>query len=123
MNADDWMGLFSELEVAQMKVACPREILNLLKPQPEHEKWLEEPKELQEKVYEAQKAVAEEFGLKETECRAFLRPSGTEDVCRVYAEAPSVSEEEGTQAKAALALAEKLKKAIEEFVASHAKRN
>lgn len=83
----DWLSLYDDLPCIQSKVAVSRGKLDCLVPHPIHEKILLKPAEIQKSIDDA---IAEIIG---TSCdtklvRAFIRPSGTEDVCRVYVEAP-----------------------------------
>lgn len=71
--------LYPDYAVVQNTVRMSREKLNTLKSQPDHELWLVSPTDFQQKIDSAVK--------KYDGARAFVRASGTEDVCRVYAEA------------------------------------
>lgn len=82
-------AFLSPLEVVQRKVRMDRAKLNLLKCQPEHEGFLLEPQDLQAKIDAAISALDPR-----ARARAFVRPSGTEDVCRIYAEAATLTNAE-----------------------------
>ncbi|PHJ16116.1 phosphoacetylglucosamine mutase [Cystoisospora suis] len=77
-----WRDMYDDRPCETLKVPLPRRILTTLQPDPLHEKRLVAPSELQEWIDD----VVEHTG---PFCRSFVRPSGTEDVCRVYAEAPT----------------------------------
>ena len=79
LDLRQYLELYVDLPVVQTKVPMPREKLNILKPQPDHERWLLEPATLQEEI---EKTVQLYAGA-----RAFVRPSGTEDIARLYTEA------------------------------------
>lgn len=75
------MKKYEDFFVIQRVVPMRRCDLDKLKPNEEHEMWLIEPAELQAKINE----IVHDY---QQTVRAFVRPSGTEDVCRIYAEAP-----------------------------------
>lgn len=77
----EWTRLYRDLPCLQRVVAMPRAKLDTLKPHPNHERVLLEPKALQDRIDDA----VSKFPM----ARAFVRPSGTEDVCRLYVEAPT----------------------------------
>ena len=81
MSVQDWNALYTDLPSRQTKVKVADR--TLLKPISD-ETRLTEPSSLQQKIDRAVKSVANG--------RAFARPSGTEDVCRVYAEAATQEE-------------------------------
>lgn len=78
----EWIRIYAEFPCVQRRVQMKRSFLNLLKPHPEHEKYLLEPLKVQEEIDSAKRAYSNS--------RAFIRPSGTEDVCRLYAEADTL---------------------------------
>ena len=81
MSVEDWDALYTDLPSRQTKVKVADR--TLLKPISD-ETRLTEPSALQQKIDSAVKSVKNG--------RAFARPSGTEDVCRVYAEAATQTE-------------------------------
>ncbi|CBZ50976.1 gk12616, related [Neospora caninum Liverpool] len=81
MSPQQWSDLYDDRPCLTLKVALPRSVLATLKPDPCDEKTLMEPANLQSWIDEA----VENTG---PFCRSFVRPSGTEDVCRIYVEAP-----------------------------------
>ncbi|PFH36608.1 phosphoacetylglucosamine mutase [Besnoitia besnoiti] len=83
MTPQQWSDLYDDRPCYTLKVALPRRVLSTLKPDPRHEKRLLEMPALQARIDEAVEATA-------PFCRGFVRPSGTEDVCRIYAEAPDL---------------------------------
>jgi phosphoacetylglucosamine mutase len=76
MSYEDWIGIYEELPSRQEKLHVPNK--SLLKCS-DDETYLVEPVTLQEELNRLMKSV--EMG------RIFIRPSGTEDVVRIYAEA------------------------------------
>eukprot|EP01057_Protomagalhaensia_wolfi_P003109 Protomagalhaensia_wolfi_Nauph_80__3108@NODE_317_length_2800_cov_20_693227_g239_i0_p1_GENE_NODE_317_length_2800_cov_20_693227_g239_i0NODE_317_length_2800_cov_20_693227_g239_i0_p1_ORF_typecomplete_len569_score104_46PGM_PMM_I/PF02878_16/1_9e10PGM_PMM_I/PF02878_16/1_3e10PGM_PMM_III/PF02880_16/9_3e11PGM_PMM_IV/PF00408_20/2e08PGM_PMM_II/PF02879_16/0_0019DUF2520/PF10728_9/0_27DUF2520/PF10728_9/1e04DUF4357/PF14267_6/0_34_NODE_317_length_2800_cov_20_693227_g239_i02061912 len=100
LNLEQAFDYYPDLHVVQAKKPMTRAKLDLLHAHPDHELWLVSPTELQDKINELLKQAGHN-------ARAFLRASGTEDVCRVYAEADSV---EATQN-----LANSLMKLLDEF--------
>lgn len=84
LDLEGVLNLYSELSVVQSKTKMSRHVLNQLVSQPDHELYLIAPKSLQDRI---DKAV-ESFPRSQN-ARAFVRASGTEEVCRVYAEALS----------------------------------
>eukprot|EP00760_Papus_ankaliazontas_P036084 PhM_4_TR8185/c0_g1_i1/m.81980/K01836/PGM3; phosphoacetylglucosamine mutase len=94
-----WLELYDDLPSRQLKVTVPdpKRITNTWE-----QTRVVEPALLQDKI---DAAVA----LVRQPCRAFVRPSGTEPIVRVYAEAPTREECDG--------LADAVKKAVEEVLA------
>lgn len=84
MSLVQWSSIYSETHIVQQKEYFPRAFLDTLKPHPEHEKWLIEPNEIQEKIDSIVSTVGEG-------ARAFIRPSGTEDCLRYFIEASGES--------------------------------
>jgi phosphoacetylglucosamine mutase len=76
MDYKQWLGIYTELPSKQVKLAVPDK--NALKCS-EDETYLLSPSELQHQLDRLMKTV--DMG------RIFIRPSGTEDVVRIYAEA------------------------------------
>eukprot|EP01055_Gregarina_sp_Pseudo9_P000111 Gregarina_sp_Pseudo_9__110@NODE_1074_length_1904_cov_150_633244_g1006_i0_p1_GENE_NODE_1074_length_1904_cov_150_633244_g1006_i0NODE_1074_length_1904_cov_150_633244_g1006_i0_p1_ORF_typecomplete_len571_score79_68PGM_PMM_I/PF02878_16/3_8e10PGM_PMM_I/PF02878_16/3_3e08PGM_PMM_III/PF02880_16/2_5e12PGM_PMM_IV/PF00408_20/1_6e08PGM_PMM_II/PF02879_16/0_026DUF1850/PF08905_11/0_39_NODE_1074_length_1904_cov_150_633244_g1006_i01401852 len=74
---------YKDLEVVQSKKHMTRTKLDQLHAHPEHELWLVAPTKLQDKI----NTVLTKAG---PSARAFVRASGTEDVCRIYAEADNL---------------------------------
>lgn len=83
MNYQDWNAFYTELPSKQVKLAVPDK--SLLKCS-EDETYLVEPQSLQNALNQAMAAV--------NKGRCFVRPSGTEDVVRIYAEAETPEEVE-----------------------------
>lgn len=79
----EWIRLYTEIPCVQRKVHMERFALDTLKPHPEHEKHLVEPVDLQLRITDTVNQYKH--------ARAFIRPSGTEDVCRLYVEADTFS--------------------------------
>ncbi|KAJ1607418.1 phosphoacetyl glucosamine mutase [Cryptosporidium canis] len=77
------MRLYDDLHVMQDKVYLKRQNLETLICDKETEKFLVEPKAIQEGI---DNYIS---GLKDNCSRAFIRPSGTEEVARVYVESPT----------------------------------
>eukprot|EP01053_Blabericola_migrator_P004449 Blabericola_migrator_1__4448@NODE_2381_length_2849_cov_419_265996_g1491_i0_p1_GENE_NODE_2381_length_2849_cov_419_265996_g1491_i0NODE_2381_length_2849_cov_419_265996_g1491_i0_p1_ORF_typecomplete_len571_score90_74PGM_PMM_I/PF02878_16/3_4e09PGM_PMM_I/PF02878_16/2_2e09PGM_PMM_III/PF02880_16/4_2e12PGM_PMM_IV/PF00408_20/9_4e02PGM_PMM_IV/PF00408_20/5_4e09PGM_PMM_II/PF02879_16/0_25_NODE_2381_length_2849_cov_419_265996_g1491_i09382650 len=83
ISLDDAYEYYQDLHVVQAKKHMSRSKLDLLHAHPEHEMWLVSPTELQDKINAALATAGHQS-------RAFVRASGTEDVCRIYAEADNV---------------------------------
>lgn len=83
---------YRDLEVVQAKIPMSREKLDQLKAHPEHELWLISPKDVQDEL----DAAVREIG---GNARAFVRASGTEDVCRIYAEAETLQEAQSLETR------------------------
>ncbi|EPR57015.1 phosphoacetylglucosamine mutase [Toxoplasma gondii GAB2-2007-GAL-DOM2] len=81
MTPQQWSDLYDDRPCHTLKVSLPRRVLDTLNPDPCHEKRLLEPEDLQAWIDEAVETTG-------PFCRSFVRPSGTEDVCRIYVEAP-----------------------------------
>ncbi|OEH74041.1 phosphoacetylglucosamine mutase [Cyclospora cayetanensis] len=81
LSLSQWHLLYDEFPSITAKVVLPRSFLSTLKPHEGHEMWLLEPEALQAALWD----LANSTG---PFCRVFVRPSGTEDVARIYAEAP-----------------------------------
>jgi phosphoacetylglucosamine mutase len=82
-SLEQWAGLYADLPSCQMKVkVADRSVISTT----DAERRVAEPKALQDKIDELVAGVPGG--------RSFVRPSGTEDVVRVYAEADSVEEME-----------------------------
>lgn len=77
----DWLNLYQDLPSKQMKVVVPNK--NIFQCS-DDEFYLIQPKALQDQLDVAMKERT--FG------RCFVRPSGTEDVVRIYAEASTTEE-------------------------------
>ncbi len=85
-----WIGLYTDLPSKQVKIPCKNK--NLIKCSSDESRVVEPP-ELQEGLDAAMKTI--DMG------RCFIRPSGTEDVVRIYAEA---STKENTEVLTNLAI-------------------
>eukprot|EP00915_Cephaloidophora_sp_WS-2016_P008729 GHVH01012210.1.p1 GENE.GHVH01012210.1~~GHVH01012210.1.p1 ORF type:complete len:552 (+),score=73.06 GHVH01012210.1:64-1719(+) len=79
MSIGDWSAIYSSLSCSQSKVYLPKDKMALIQPHPDHERWLTSPIEIQT-------AIDKAVGLHST-ARAFIRPSGTEPLVRLYVEA------------------------------------
>eukprot|EP00921_Rhytidocystis_pertsovi_P024306 GHVQ01039094.1.p1 GENE.GHVQ01039094.1~~GHVQ01039094.1.p1 ORF type:complete len:648 (-),score=62.82 GHVQ01039094.1:1861-3804(-) len=84
-----WINIYKDVPSKQSKVSMKRKALSRLKPHPDHEKYLVEPRSLQVAIDTVISTVASQQSITPTELRAFIRPSGTEDVCRLFVEAPT----------------------------------
>lgn len=82
LDTEGCLKLYPELSVVQAKKKMSRPKLDQLKAHPEHEMWLVSPVDVQAKIDHLIQSIDSK-----QQPRAFLRASGTEDVCRVYAEA------------------------------------
>ncbi|KAL8275440.1 hypothetical protein Esti_000652 [Eimeria stiedai] len=107
LSLDQWFGLYEASPCVHTKVALPRNFLRTLKPEPSHEQWLLEPQQLQAQL-DALTQTCGPFS------RLFVRPSGTEDVARIYAECPDPKETER--------LAEAARLLVEDAAAEFAKQ-
>lgn len=88
MDYDKWNALYTELPSKQVKLTVADK--SKLKCS-EDETYLVEPASLQQRLAAAMQAV--------NQGRCFVRPSGTEDVVRIYAEAATKEEVEVVVAK------------------------
>ncbi len=95
MDYEKWNGLYTELPSKQVKLAVADK--SKLKCS-EDETYLVEPASLQEKLNQAMQSVKNG--------RCFVRPSGTEDVVRIYAEASTKEEVDVVVAKSREAINE-----------------
>lgn len=64
-----------------ININCPKHILPKIIPHPKHEQYLIEPITLQTHINQIVNSVDQQHG------RCFVRPSGTENLLRIYAEA------------------------------------
>jgi phosphoacetylglucosamine mutase len=78
MSFKDWCGLYSDLPSKQVKIPVPNK--NLIRCSTD-EMRVEDPSDLQVALDTAMHRLSQG--------RAFVRPSGTEDCVRIYAEATS----------------------------------
>lgn len=86
MDASTWNSMFTELPSKQVKVGVKdKRLLQCT----EDETRLVQPSALQQEIDEIVSTLAPAHG------RCFVRPSGTEDVVRIYAEASTVEEVDG----------------------------
>ncbi|SOV15809.1 phosphoacetylglucosamine mutase, putative [Plasmodium sp. gorilla clade G2] len=81
ITINEWNNFYTPFPSLYINVKCPNHILTKIKPHPEHEKYLIEPKELQNYINQIVNTVDKKHG------RCFIRPSGTETLLRIYAEA------------------------------------
>lgn len=99
MSYEDWIKIYSELPSKQVKVAVPDKSRLVCS---EDETYLISPDSLQQDLNTLMKSVS--MG------RIFIRPSGTEDVVRIYAEA--------TQKEDVEVLVNRTKELINQFYAT-----
>ncbi|SBT77178.1 phosphoacetylglucosamine mutase, putative [Plasmodium ovale] len=85
LTINQWNKFYNPLPSYYINVPCPKKIMHTIIPHPDHEKYLVEPKWLQGKIDQVVKEADAKYG------RCFVRPSGTENIIRIYAEAQSVS--------------------------------
>ncbi|CRG96351.1 phosphoacetylglucosamine mutase, putative [Plasmodium gallinaceum] len=81
LNIKQWDNFYKPYPSLYINIMCPKYILQKLKPHPQHEHYLIEPKCLQRKIDE----IVNEVDSKNARC--FIRPSGTENLIRIFAEA------------------------------------
>lgn len=81
LSYEDVLGFYEELPYVNATFPIPASKRGVLRARSDNDAVLEEPLELQRLV---EKAAGKVLGA-----RAFIRPSGTEPLCRIYAEAPS----------------------------------
>ncbi|OII77606.1 phosphoacetyl glucosamine mutase [Cryptosporidium andersoni] len=74
--------MYHDLVTVQDKIPLPRSKLDTLVCDKQTEKFLIQPTELQEKIDNL-------VNYNNNLCRAFIRPSGTEDICRLFVESPN----------------------------------
>ena len=104
----DWLGLYADLPARQLKAAVPDRRAVVVDARTE-ERVLEPPglqAAIDACVAEAANGLGADGGDERPRVRCFARPSGTEDVVRVYAESPCES--------ATLRLCEKVRRLVEE---------
>ncbi|SBS83795.1 phosphoacetylglucosamine mutase, putative [Plasmodium ovale] len=85
LTINQWNKFYNPLPSYYINVPCPKKIMHNIIPHPDHEKYLVEPKWLQGKIDHVVKEADAKYG------RCFVRPSGTENIIRIYAEAQSVA--------------------------------
>ncbi|GBE62050.1 phosphoacetylglucosamine mutase [Babesia ovata] len=81
LSYDDVLQFYEELPYVNVSARIPPEKRAIFRTTPDDDSVIEEPAELMRLVTES---VAKVKGA-----RAFIRPSGTEALCRIYSEAPS----------------------------------
>ncbi|GFE55280.1 phosphoacetylglucosamine mutase [Babesia ovis] len=81
LEYDDILHFYHDLPYVNATVRIPQEKLCIFRTRPDIDTIIVEPPELQRLI--------ELFVAKIDGARAFIRPSGTEPLCRVYAEAPT----------------------------------
>ncbi|CAD2104453.1 phosphoacetylglucosamine mutase, putative [Plasmodium vinckei] len=86
LSINEWNLFYTPIPSLYINIECPRSILNKIIPHPEHELYLIEPKSLQNKIEEIVKEIDIKYG------RCFIRPSGTENLIRIYAEAETIKQ-------------------------------
>ncbi|CDU17971.1 phosphoacetylglucosamine mutase, putative [Plasmodium yoelii] len=86
LNINQWNMFYTSIPSLYINIECPRYILNKIIPHPQHELYLIEPKSLQNQIEEIVKKTDMKYG------RCFIRPSGTENLIRIYAEAETVKQ-------------------------------
>jgi phosphoacetylglucosamine mutase len=97
----DWLSCFDDLPSIQSKVKVPNPmIIQTI----ENQTRTTAPAGLQEDIDE----LVEKFGGAEKKCRAFVRPSGTEPIVRVYAESTSAATTESLAEQVARAVTVRL---------------
>eukprot|EP00914_Ancora_sagittata_P004246 GHVO01009313.1.p1 GENE.GHVO01009313.1~~GHVO01009313.1.p1 ORF type:complete len:169 (-),score=26.27 GHVO01009313.1:85-591(-) len=75
-----WYGRYTDYPCSQRQLKVPRPALDTIIVNPDHDKWIRNT-DLQGQI----DALVEGYRTS-AHCRAFIRPSGTEDVCRLYVE-------------------------------------
>jgi len=78
-SMDDWASVYTGFPSSQSKIVLPKDKMTTIVPHPDHERWLVSPIDVQEFI--------DETTSKYAACRAFIRPSGTEPLVRLYVEA------------------------------------
>ncbi|GAW81068.1 phosphoacetylglucosamine mutase [Plasmodium gonderi] len=84
LTINDWDQFFTPLPSLYINLPCPKYVLDNIIPHPDHEKYLIKPQGLQNRI---DKIV---FEIDPTHGRCFIRPSGTEILLRIYAEAQTL---------------------------------
>ncbi|EDO07633.1 putative phosphoacetylglucosamine mutase [Babesia bovis T2Bo] len=100
LTYNDVLGFYNDLPCVNDTVNVPQHKLQYFRSCSENDTILLEPRELQDLV--------EESTSRYNGARAFIRPSGTEPKCRIYAEAPTMEE--------ALLLVDEIKTHIQRFL-------
>ncbi|KAI4838422.1 phosphoacetylglucosamine mutase [Plasmodium brasilianum] len=81
LTINQWDQFYDPLPSLYINIPCPRNILAEIIPHPEHEKYLIQPLCLQREIDQVVREIDSHLG------RCFIRPSGTENLIRIYAEA------------------------------------
>ncbi|CRH00172.1 phosphoacetylglucosamine mutase, putative [Plasmodium relictum] len=86
LTIKEWDNFYKPFPSLYINIMCPKYILKKLKTHPHNEQYLIEPKCLQQKIDK----VINQVGSKNARC--FIRPSGTESLIRIFAEAETFTE-------------------------------
>ncbi|CAG9476997.1 unnamed protein product [Plasmodium vivax] len=86
LSIHEWDGFYTPLPSLYVNLPCPKNILGKIVAHPEHEKYLIAPLNLQSRIDQIVQTVDATHG------RCFIRPSGTEPLVRIYAEARTVAQ-------------------------------
>ncbi|EUD67148.1 phosphoacetylglucosamine mutase [Plasmodium inui San Antonio 1] len=86
LRIHDWDGFYTPLPSLYVNLVGPKHMLSKIIPHPEHEKYLVAPQSLQNGIDQIVQTVDATHG------RCFIRPSGTESLIRIYAEATTVAQ-------------------------------
>ncbi|KJP90193.1 hypothetical protein AK88_00041 [Plasmodium fragile] len=86
LTIHDWDAFYTPLPSLYVNLPCSKYMLSKILAHPEHEKYLIAPQSLQNGIDQIVKTVDAVHG------RCFIRPSGTETLIRIYAEATTVAQ-------------------------------
>ncbi|ANQ08115.1 N-acetyl glucosamine phosphate mutase [Plasmodium coatneyi] len=86
LSIHDWDGFYTPLPSLYINLPCSKYMLRKIIAHPEHEKYLISPQSLQSQIDQIVQTVDAAHG------RCFIRPSGTEPLIRIYAEARTVAQ-------------------------------
>lgn len=81
ITINEWNNFYTPFPSMYININCPKHILPKIIPHPKHEQYLIEPITLQTHINQIVNSVDQQHG------RCFVRPSGTENLLRIYAEA------------------------------------
>lgn len=85
-SMSDWISVYTGFPNSQTKVVLTKDKMSSITPHPDHERWLISPLDVQK--------VIDDTTSKYDGCRAFIRPSGTEPLVRLYVEALRLEDRE-----------------------------
>lgn len=104
LTLPQWNSFYEPIPSSFLNLKCKKSDLQNFQAHPEHEKYLLKPSSLQKKIEEIVLQIDSKHG------RCFVRPSGTEHLIRIYAEA--------TTTKKAQEIIDKVKLAVQRYIST-----